>query len=29
VRQATLDYISKDRVQSVETNAVYAIARKP
>jgi hypothetical protein len=29
VWQATLDYISKDRVQSVETNAVYAIARKP
>jgi ubiquinone/menaquinone biosynthesis C-methylase UbiE len=28
VRQATLDQISKDRVQSVETNAVYAIARK-
>ena len=29
VWQATLDYISKVRVQSVETNAVYAIARKP
>ena len=29
VRQATLDDISKRRVQSVETNAVYAIARKP
>jgi ubiquinone/menaquinone biosynthesis C-methylase UbiE len=28
VRQATLDCISSDRVQSVETNAVYAIARK-
>ena len=29
VRQATLNHISRDRVQSVETNAVYAIARKP
>jgi SAM-dependent methyltransferase len=29
VRQATLDYLSKHNVQSVETNAVYAIARKP
>lgn len=29
VRQATLDYISEHNVQSVETNAVYAIARKP
>ena len=29
VCHATLDYISKDRVRSVETNAVYAIARKP
>ncbi len=28
VRQATLDYISEHNVQSVETNAVYAIARK-
>lgn len=28
VRQATLDQISTDRVRSVETNAVYAIARK-
>ncbi len=29
VRQATLDYISEHKVESVETNAVYAIARKP
>jgi hypothetical protein len=29
VRHAALDHISKDRVHSVETNAVYAIARKP
>lgn len=28
VREATLDYISKHNVRSVETNAVYAIARK-
>jgi hypothetical protein len=29
VRQVTLDYISGHKVQSVETNAIYAIARKP
>jgi ubiquinone/menaquinone biosynthesis C-methylase UbiE len=29
VWQATLDSLSKDGVQSVETNAVYALARKP
>lgn len=29
VRRATLDSLSKNKVQSVETNAVYAIARKP
>jgi hypothetical protein len=29
VRNATLDYICKQNVRSVETNAIYAIARKP
>jgi hypothetical protein len=29
VRLATLDTLSKNQVRSVETNAVYAIARKP
>lgn len=29
VRRATLDSLSKNEVRSVETNAVYAIARKP
>jgi ubiquinone/menaquinone biosynthesis C-methylase UbiE len=29
VRQATLGYFSEHKVESVETNAVYAIARKP
>ncbi len=29
VRQATLDFLSVHKVKSVETNAVYAIARKP
>jgi len=29
VRQATLEYIDEHKVESVETNAVYAIARKP
>jgi len=29
VRQATQDFISTHKVESVETNAVYAIARKP
>ena len=29
VRQATLGYLSEHKVESVETNAVYAIARKP
>jgi ubiquinone/menaquinone biosynthesis C-methylase UbiE len=29
VRQATLEYIHEHKVESVETNAVYAIARKP
>jgi ubiquinone/menaquinone biosynthesis C-methylase UbiE len=29
VRLATLDYLSKNNVRSVETNAVYAVARKP
>jgi len=28
-RKATLDYIHEHKVESVETNAVYAIARKP
>ena len=29
VRQATLDYLSRHDVRSVETNAVYALAQKP
>lgn len=29
VRQATLGYLSEHKVESVETNAVYAAARKP
>ena len=29
VRQATCDFLSLHKVQSVETNAVYALARKP
>jgi ubiquinone/menaquinone biosynthesis C-methylase UbiE len=29
VRHATLDSLSRNKVRSVETNAVYAIARKP
>jgi len=29
VRNATLDYVCKQNVRSVETNAIYAIARKP
>jgi hypothetical protein len=29
VKNATLDYICKRNVRSVETNAIYSIARKP
>jgi 2-polyprenyl-3-methyl-5-hydroxy-6-metoxy-1,4-benzoquinol methylase len=29
VRHATLNFLSKNEIRSVETNAVYAIARKP